>query len=263
MPNCMNFFPKQPAFCWSKIWCVAAYLVLGTLIGCGDSDAPTSGEGSEGGNDLIAPLLETPAANDAGDTGVAEKKPVAMGKMNTPPSAAIKFKDSVESNASHIPKKLDELVFTDKHGTKIALLDFQGKKNVVLVFTEGFNGMLCPFCQTQTSRLIANYEKFKALDTEILVVYPGKRDHLDEFIKTALTIEKKQVDKVPFPVVLDEDFKATDFFDIHSMHAHPSTFVIDKSGSVQLAYVGADMTADRPSVKAILDKLELVNDADK
>ena len=96
-----------------------------------------------------------------------------------------------------------------------------------------------------------------------MVVYPGKRDHLDEFIKTALTIEKKQVDQVPFPVVLDEDFKATNFFDIHSMHAHPSTFVIDKAGGIQLAYVGADMTADRPSVKAILSKLEAVNGTDK
>lgn len=137
--------------------------------------------------------------------------------------------------------------------------DYLGQKNVVLVFTEGFNGMLCPYCQTQTSRLIANYDKFKEIDTEILVVYPGKRDHLDEFIEAALKTEKKEVDEIPFPIVLDEDFTATDFFDIHSMHAHPSTFVIDKSGAVQLAYVGKDMSADRPSVKAILGKLKSAN----
>lgn len=122
------------------------------------------------------------------------------------------------------PEKISELVFKDKNGTNLAMKDYLGEKNVVLVFTEGFNGMLCAYCQTQTSRLIANYDKFKELDTEILVVYPGKRDHLDEFIEAALKTEKKEVDEVPFPIVLDEDFTATDFFDIHSMHAHPSTF---------------------------------------
>jgi peroxiredoxin len=59
--------------------------------------------------------------------------------------------------------------------------------------------------------------------------------------------------------VLDEDFVATDFFAIRSRHAHPSTYVIDKNGDVLLAYVGADKTADRPSVKAILETLDSAN----
>jgi peroxiredoxin len=212
-----------------------------------------------------SPAASSPNTKTASTPATKSMKP--MGKMGgmpgmstmTPPEPGdIDFKDEVETNVE-APDGLDELVFTDTDGERVALKDFLGKKNVVLVFTEGFSGMLCPFCTTQTSRLVANYPKFTELDTEVLVVYPGTRDHLGEFIKAALTVEKKDVEAVPFPIVLDQDFKATDFFSIRSMHAHPSTYVIDKQGKICLAYVGADMSADRPSVKAILAKLKNVN----
>jgi peroxiredoxin len=119
--------------------------------------------------------------------------------------------------------------------------------------------MLCPFCKTQTSRLVANYDKFKELNTEILVVYPGARDHLDEFVEAAKQSEKSAVDSVPFPLVLDEDLSAVSYFNIASNLAHPSTFIIDKSGNVRLAYVGADMSADRPSIQAMLGVLSDAN----
>lgn len=172
--------------------------------------------------------------------------------------APVDFKDHVQSNAE-VPAGLDGLVFLDTAGRRVALSSYLGKKNVVLVFTEGFSGMLCPFCKTQTSRLIDNYQKFQALDAEVLVVYPGTRDHVDEFIEAAMKTEKRQVDEVPFPIVLDEEMRAVDFFSIRSNLAHPSTYIIDKKGNVKLAYVGKDMSADRPSVKAILEEVEASN----
>ena len=178
--------------------------------------------------------------------------------MMAPNPADIEFKDQVESNME-VPQGLDGLVFFDTSGERVALQKYLGKKNVVLVFTEGFAGMLCPFCKTQTSRLVANYDRFQEADTEVLVVYPGARDHIDEFIQAAKTTDKQQVESVPFPIVLDEDFGATSFFNIRSNLAHPSTFIIDKQGNVLLAYVGADMTADRPSVSAILQVVQSAN----
>ena len=183
------------------------------------------------------------------------KGKMGMGMMKFPAPKDMKFKDNVKTNAD-APKSVAELVFTGKDGSKIKLSDYNGKKHVILVFTEGFNGMLCPFCQTQTSRLVANYEKFEQRDCEIIVVYPGPTEHVDEFVEAALKTEKKQVDKLPFPIVLDQEFQATNYFDIHSKHAHPSTYLIDKNGGVQFAYVGSDMTADRLSVKALLKKLD-------
>ncbi|MCG6155122.1 peroxiredoxin family protein [Rubinisphaera margarita] len=171
----------------------------------------------------------------------------------------IVFKDELASNTTP-PQGLDDLQFVDTDGNPVLLKDVLGEKNVVLIFTQGFYGTLCPFCTTQTARLIANYDKFKELETEILVVYPGPRDHLDEFIKVAQTDSKAQMDRVPFPILLDEEFKAVDFFDIRSQNAHPSTYVIDKQGNVLLAYVGKDHTADRPSVKKILESLKAAQD---
>ena len=179
-----------------------------------------------------------------------------MGKMKFPAPADMKFKDSVKSNVE-VPVGLDGLVFFDKTGKRVSLKKFLGKKNVVLVFTEGFaGGMLCPFCKTQTSRLVANYDKFVKLDTEVLVVYPGSRDHLDEFVEAATKSEKAEVDDVPFPLLLDEDLNAVGYFNISSNLAHPSTFIIDKRGNVRLAYVGADMSSDRPSIASMLEVLQ-------
>ncbi|MFT5300703.1 MAG: peroxiredoxin [Mariniblastus sp.] len=220
---------------------IVVCLALCILGGCGDAK-PSDDEGVSAAN-----------GSSLNSNGTSK------GSMISSNPAAVVFKDQVESNVPEPPAEMGDLVFTDKNGQKIAIKDYKGKQNIVLVFTEGYNGTLCPFCQTQTSRLIANYDEFKKLDTEIIVVYPGKRDHVDDFIESALKTEKHQVDQVPFPIVLDEDFVATDFFNIHSMHAHPSTFLIDKNGSVQLAYVGQDMTADRPSIKAILEKIKRVN----
>ena len=222
-------------------------LVLGFLVILGCSQQTTQPGGASSATER--------AGNTTGQAANEDNV-----KPQMPDPASIEFKDSVETNTKP-PDNIGQLVFTDTNGAKIALNSFVGKKNVVLVFTKGFNGMLCPFCKTQTSRLVANYSKFENLQTEVLVVYPGPRDHVDEFMQAALTIEKAQVDAVPFPIVLDEDFVATNFFNIRDKHAIPSTYVIDKQGAVQLAYVGANTTADRPSVKAILEKIENVNSA--
>lgn len=214
--------------------------VLLLAAGCGSETALDSVPVSPGST-------AAPSSNDAPPSSMP-----GMGGMAFPAPEDMVFKDNVSTN-TEVPAGLDGLIFVDTEGQRVALEDFMGKKNVILVFTEGFAGMLCPFCKTQTSRLVANYDKFAELDTEILVVYPGERDHLDEFIQAARTTGREQVDRVPFPIVLDPKMTAVDYFDIRSKLAHPSTYVIDRQGNVRLAYVGADMSADRPSVQALLD----------
>jgi len=252
---------------WTGLFVVAVVFA----IGCNQSaeDVATAESVEAHLTKVAAPAPQEPDSGTTTAKKKAAKNPKAgmqsmagmqggmagMGKMKFPAPADMKFKDDVESNAK-IPTDLSQLSFVNKDGSIVKLSDFRNKQNVVLVFTEGFNGMLCPFCKTQTSRLVANYKKFQDRDCEVIVVYPGPEERLEDFIKAALTTEKNQVDKVPFPIVLDKEFTATDYFDIHSMHAHPSTYLIDKQGGIQFAYVGKDMTADRPSIKAILDKLD-------
>ena len=249
----MNAIFRHQLFCVSLLACAFT-------LGCGPTDTVTpvadNSNQTQTDND---PQAGADTSADKSSNQSKQSKPgmagMGMSKMKFPAPADMKFKDKVDTNAK-APKNVGELVFTNANGTKIKMADFAGKKNVMLVFTEGFNGMLCPFCQTQTSRLVSNYDKFKERDCEVIVVYPGSGEHLDEFVEAALKTEKEQVDKVPFPIVLDKDFSATNFFDINSKLAHPSTYLIDKQGAVKFAYVGSDMTADRPSIKAMLQRLD-------
>ena len=239
------------------LFCSVSLIACSLLLGCGQpnsasqtADNSTQSEAVPSDESQSKTDTKNPNQKTSGMGGMS-----GMGKMKFPAPADMKFKDSIDSNVK-APESINELVFTNKDGSKIKMSDYVGKKNVILVFTEGFNGMLCPFCQTQTSRLVSNYKEFEERDCEVIVVYPGAEDHLDEFIDAALNTEKTQIDKVPFPIVLDKDFAATDYFDIHSKLAHPSTYLIDKQGGVQFAYVGNDMTADRPSIKAMLERLD-------
>ena len=160
------------------------------------------------------------------------------------------FLDDVETNAQ-LPADINELTFINTQGEQVKLTDYHGKKHVVLVITRGFSGQLCPFCRTQSSRLVANYEEFASRDAEILLVYPGGSEHLGEFIDAAKVTEKKEVDQIPFPILLDSDLTAVNFLQIAAELAYPSTYILDKEGNVRFAYVGEEIN-DRPSVKAML-----------
>ena len=165
---------------------------------------------------------------------------------------SVKFADQVESNRE-VDDTIGSLQFTDTGGNPVRLDQYAGNKNVLLVFTRGFSGQLCPFCTTQTSRLIANYDKFTERDTEVLLVYPGQKDQLGQFL--AASMENTGAQRFPFPVLLDEDLAAVKQLGIAAQLAYPSTFIIDKQGSVKLSYVGQN-PIDRPSIKALLDQLD-------
>jgi peroxiredoxin len=170
------------------------------------------------------------------------------------------FKDDAQSNAQLDPESL-ALDFVDSTGKPVNINDYRGSKNVVLIFTRGYPGFVCPNCSTLTSRLIANHDEFTKRDAEVLVVYPGDKAHLDDFVKASKPAQS--ADKpVPFAILLDEGFQAVDKLKIRADLAKPSTFILDKEGQVRFAYVGAS-SADRPSIKAMLDQLDAIQGTGK
>jgi peroxiredoxin len=184
----------------------------------------------------------------------------------------IKFKDEVKPNSEQKSSELGDLSFLDSAGNKVDLASYRGKSNLVLVITRGFIGSetqkdgkslgnFCTFCSTQTSRLIANYSKFKERKTEVLVVFPVARKSdegaLDEFA-ARVQGEKKNAADAPFPLLLDVDLAAVNALGIRADLSKPATYILDKQGEVRFAYVGRDL-ADRPSVKALLDQLDQIN----
>ena len=169
----------------------------------------------------------------------------------------IKFKDDVAANAS-LDDDLTTLTFTNKDGQQVALKDFLGKKHVILVITRGYAGSICPYCATQTSRLIANYSKLQAQGAEVLVVYPLEKPadapRLDDFVAKAVNQLPTAEHKVPFPLLLDVELKAVDQLGIRRDLSKPATYIFDKEGQLRFAYVGTSL-ADRPSIKSLLDQL--------
>jgi len=122
-----------------------------------------------------------------------------------------------------------------------------------VVFTRGFSGRICPYCTTQTSRLIANYDEFLQRDTEVLLIYPGSTDQLPQFKQAGLAVAGEE--SILFPILLDLDLEAVNTLKIAAQLAKPSTFVINKQGNVVLSYVGSN-PGDRPSIKAMLKLLD-------
>jgi peroxiredoxin len=129
----------------------------------------------------------------------------------------------------------------------------------VLVITRGFPGYICPYCSTQTSQLISNYEEFTKRDAEVLVVFPGDKKHIAQFLTQSRPEEPEPESDLPFPVLLDESFTAVDQLGIRGDRARPSTYILDKKGQVKFAYVGSS-PSDRPSIAALLDILDTLED---
>lgn len=182
----------------------------------------------------------------------------------------VKFKDEVQTNSPAKEDDLKSLKFVDGKGQPVDLKAFQGQKNVVLVITRGYvsngnadagQGTFCTYCSTQTSRLIANYSQFQSRDTEVLVVFPVARESdSGQLAGFAAKVqgEGKKPDEVPFPLLLDVDLHAVDALGIRADLSKPATYILDKQGEVRFAYVGQSAT-DRPSVKALLAQLDLIN----
>jgi len=176
--------------------------------------------------------------------------------------ADIHFLDDAAPNAAPGDAILN-LQFVDQAGKTVRPRDLIGAKNLVVVFTRGYNGSICPYCSSYTSSLITNYPKISERATEVLVVYPiakpDQSQRLDEFLKATFIRSGDGVTKTPFPVVLDIELKAVDSLGIRKDLAKPATYILDKVGHVRFAYVGKSLS-DRPSIKVILKQLDTLRE---
>ncbi len=172
---------------------------------------------------------------------------------------AAKFHDKEANRAvsgNQIPLK-----FVDKDGTAVDLATYRGK-NVVLVVVKGMppspGGIFCPGCLAQVNALTANYKEFEKRQTEILMVFPGAKDKLPQFLQDGKVDGVGENPKVPFPLLLDTDSKAVNALGIEGQLAKPSTYILDKKGNAVFAFVG-ESTSDRPSVPSLLTRLDKLN----
>lgn len=170
----------------------------------------------------------------------------------------ISFLDEAPANAT-VEAGITSLTFTRPDGTPVSLQDFVGQKTVVLVITRGNTGAICPYCSTQTARLIGAYDDFVQRGAEVLVVYPVEAAEDGKTLDAFLTASRNKLSDpnrpVPFPVLLDVQLQAIDQLGIRKDLSKPATYIIDRTGEVRYAYVGSHL-ADRPSVAALLKQLD-------
>ena len=178
------------------------------------------------------------------------------------PINQIEFKDEVAANvrADSVDlggvkgkAKPDTAIFYDSEGKEVRLDSYKGKI-VVLVFTRGFSGYICPMCTTYTAQISRRYDEFVKNNAEVLLVYPGAEDTLDEFVYACNEIAESDASQLKFPVLMDRDLKAVSRFNIKGDLSLPATYIFDANGVNKWGYVGKEPN-DRPSAKRVLEEV--------
>ena len=125
-----------------------------------------------------------------------------------------------------------------------------------LIVLRGYPGYQCPFCVKQVHDFIENADKFAALGTEVVLVYPGPSGDLDAHAREFLAKQN------PLPagmhLVLDPDYAVTNQYglrwDAPHETAYPSTFLIDRKGVIFFRKISKGH-GDRTSATDVLEEL--------
>lgn len=156
----------------------------------------------------------------------------------------------------------DPAAFVDTRGSRVSLADYRGKKSVVLVFTRGYPGYLCPLCSSYTAQIAYRYPEIAAAGAEVLLVFPGSPEKVQDFIRAAKEIlDQEGAAALPFPILLDVSLKNVDAFGIRGDLSKPATYVIDRAGTIRYAFVG-DQPHERPDVATILSEVKRAGGAE-
>jgi peroxiredoxin len=228
---------------YSCRWWIAG-LMVALLCGCGEQTSIPVGP------------VKVPAKSSYGNYGNYGN----YGTYGQPADPKlVQFNDNPQpSPPPAVPLK--DLSFVDVDGKPFELKQYLGKKNVVLVVSRGYTSSgVCVYCSTHTSRFVTNYDKFAQREAEVVTVFPvdqgdGKEQLQDFLAATRAKLAAEDAKAVPFPVVLDLRLKAVNSLNLKEDVSKPATYILDKKGNVQFAHVGT--LIDRPSVKALLEKLD-------
>ena len=177
--------------------------------------------------------------------------------------ADIKFLDDVQSN-TNLDAGIRDLTLLGVDGQETRIESLQGGKHLIVVVTRGNTDPICPYCSTQVADYIRSYDTITSRGAQVIVVYPieklADQKHRDAFLGKARELLKDPNRPTPFPVLLDVELKAVDKLGIRKNLSKPATYLLDRNGRVQFAYVGNSL-ADRPSIPAMLEQLDKLNKA--
>lgn len=152
--------------------------------------------------------------------------------------------------------KAPDFTLSTPTGQRVQMSDLTGKEAVVLVILRGFPGYQCPYCEKQVHDFVEHAPAFAAKHTNVLLVYPGPPADLDAHAKDFLIKQSELPQNVQ--LVVDPDYTVTNRYglrwDAPHETAYPSTFILDRKGSVLFEKV-SHSHGDRTSAEDVLSKL--------
>ncbi len=148
-----------------------------------------------------------------------------------------------------------DFTLTSVAGKKVQLAKLTEKSPVVLVVLRGYPGYQCPLCNMQVRGFIKKADEFAQAGVQVVLVYPGSGDNLEQRAKEFLT-DKKLPEN--FEMLLDPDYAFTNQYglrwDAPKETAYPSTFLIDQKGKIFFAKVSKSH-GGRTNASDILEEL--------
>ena len=121
-------------------------------------------------------------------------------------------------------------------GATVRLSSEVARGPVILVVLRGWPGYQCPFCTRQFGEYMSRAADVTATGAHVLFIYPGPADGLKEHAEELL---KSTTLPAAYRVLLDPGYTFTLAYglrwDAPMETAYPSTFVIDKGGTVAFA----------------------------
>ena len=143
--------------------------------------------------------------------------------------------------------------FATGDGGSIDLDEFTGRQNVLVTILRGFGGQVCVYCTAQTKALADFADRFDALDTKVVVVFPGPASGLKAFLEAYRRTFGAGA-KLPYVLLYDTDLALTRALHIEDNIAVPTSLLLDREGIVRWCRMAKDY-ADRPSAQEILDRI--------
>lgn len=155
--------------------------------------------------------------------------------------------------------KAPDFSLMDLEGKAVSLATLNADSPVVLVVLRGYPGYQCPICSIQVGGLVSRAADLQQAHAKVVMVYPGPAENLEQRAKEFLK-GKSLPDN--FVYVTDPDYKFTEAYGLRwnapRETAYPSTFVIDRQGTVRFAKV-SKTHGDRSKPAEIIEALSAAN----
>ena len=175
------------------------------------------------------------------------------------PTVASKTAGDIKADqAPTVGQKAPDFTLTSLDGVKVRLSEELKRGPVVVVVLRGFPTYQCPFCTRQFSDYLARGDDFRAAGARVLFIYPGPADGLSDH---ANALVANRPIPANYSILMDPDYAFTLAYrlrwDAPKETAYPSTFVIDKTGSITFARISRGH-GDRVAAADVLKALAIL-----